>query len=164
MEVSMEQAISTLRDILDENKFHYNFDEKQNTFSLSFSLNKSKLSSVRVLVRVVPSKTEPDFCFRIVSYGMIGIKADEDSISEMSEFLHRANYGMIFGCFELDFDDGEIRFRVNFNCSEGLPGSETLEDLWDMPAMMMDRYGNGILAVTMGLLSAEEAIARIEGE
>lgn len=164
MAVSMDQAVATLREILEENGFHYNFDESRMTFTLSFSLGKSKLSSVRILVRVVPSQKNPDVCFRITSLGLIGIKADEDCMAEMAEFLHRANYGMIFGCFEFDYDDGEIRFRISLNCSEGLPGPETIEDLWDMPTMMMDRYGNGILAVTMGLLSAEEAIKRIEGE
>ena len=71
---------------------------------------------------------------------------------------------MIFGCFELDYDDGEIRFRISLNCNDGLPGPSVLEDLWDLPAMMAERYGNGIIAVSMGMLSAEEAIKRIEGE
>ena len=164
MAVLMEQAVEAIREILEENDYRYTFDEENATFILHFSLSRSKLSSVRVIVRVVPDYENPDECFRITSFGLSGIKADEDSMAEMAEFLHRANYGMFFGCFELDFDDGEIRFRTSFNCREGLPGPETLEDLWDMPTMMMNRYGNGILAVTMGLLSAEEAIKRIEGE
>ena len=164
MAVSIEQAIFALRNLLEENGFRYNFDENRNAISLNFSLDKSKLASVRILIRVVPSQTDPDNCFRITSFGVIGIKADEDSIAEMAEFLHRANYGMIFGCFELDYDDGEIRFRISLNCNDGLPGPSVLEDLWDLPAMMAERYGNGIIAVSMGMLSAEEAIKRIEGE
>lgn len=163
MAVSMIEAITTLREIMEDNDLHYIFEEKKNTFTLNFSLNNSKLSTVRIIIRVIPGQKNPDVCFRITSHGLIGIKADDDCMAEMSEFLHRANYGMVFGCFEFDHDDGEIRFRVSINCIDDLPGPDTLEDLWDLPAMMMDRYGNGILSVSMGLLSPEEAIERIEG-
>ena len=164
MAVSMEQAVATLRTILEENELRYSYDEENVFFTLNFSLHKTKLSSVRIVLRVVPSRTNPEMCLRLTSHGLIGIKADEESMGEMAEFLHRANYGMIFGCFEFDCDDGEIRFRVSLNCNDGLPGLDAIDDLWALPTMMMERYGNGILAVSMGLLSAEEAIKRIEGE
>lgn len=164
MAVSMEQAVATLRDLLEENELRYSYDAENVFFTLNFSLHHSKLSSVRIFIRVVPSQKNPNECFRITSFGIIGIKADEDSIAEIAEFLHRANYGMIFGCFELDYGDGEIRFRTAINCVDFLPGPDAIEDLWGLPAMMAERYGNGILAVSMGLLSAEEAIKRIEGE
>lgn len=164
MAVSMEQAVATLRDILESSELRYIYDDENIAFMLNFSLRKAKLSSVRIVVRVVPDRRNPDECMRISSHGIIGIKADEDCMAEMAEFLHRANYGMIFGCFELDYRDGEIRFRTAINCVDFLPGSDAIEDLWGLPAMMAERYGNGILAVSMGLLSAEEAIERIEGE
>lgn len=30
---------------------------------------------------------------------------------EVAEYLHRANYGLLLGSFEMDYDNGDVRFR-----------------------------------------------------
>ena len=164
MAVFMTEALKAIQEVLDNQGLNYQFDEDKNVFSLSFSLKKTKLRSVQILMRVVASKKNPDECLRINSHAFVGITADEESMNEVAEFLHRANYGLIFGCFELDYDDGDIRYRMACNCVDSLPGYDALEDLLYLPISMVERYGNGLLAVSMGVLSAEEAIKRIEGE
>lgn len=35
-----------------------------------------------------------------------------------AEFLTRANYGLVFGNFEMDMHDGEIRYKPSFRAAE----------------------------------------------
>lgn len=163
MATLMTEALDAVRELLESQDLRYKFDDEDNIFSVTFSLKKTKLRSLTVLIRVVESKKNPDECVRIESHASVGISADEDCMAEMAEFLHRANYGLIFGCFELDFNDGEIRYRMAYNCADALPGYDALDDLLYVPITMVDRYGDGILAMSMGVTSPEEAIQQIEG-
>ncbi|MBO4400485.1 MAG: YbjN domain-containing protein [Selenomonadaceae bacterium] len=165
MSVTMEEAVSAVREMLEDREVRYSLDnirEMFYVFSLGFNLSHTKLSSANVKISVIPSKKNPEYCHRIVSYATIGIKADEDSIHEVAEFLHRANYGLAFGNFELDFDDGEIRYKMSLNCVDSLPGEDAIEDVLYLPLSMFERYGDGILTVAMGLAEPEAAIKKIE--
>ncbi len=52
-------------------------------------------------------------------YTVFPVKAPEEKRGAVAAFLTRANYGLILGSFELDFDDGEIRFKVTAICGAG---------------------------------------------
>jgi hypothetical protein len=160
----MEEAIAAIRQVLDSNDIRYNENENFGIykFYMTFSLSQSKLSSIIVVLNVTTDFDNPDECLSITSHGLIGIKADESCMAEMGEFLHRANYGMRFGCFEMDYDDGEIRFKNSVNCKDDFPSHESIKNLCYIPVVMADRYGNGILAVSLGLTSAKDAIEKIE--
>ena len=80
----------------------------------------------------------------------------------MAEFLCRANYGLANGNFELDFRDGEIRYKCFVNCDETVPGKETIKDSIYVPARMFTRYSEGILAVLFNMKSAEQAVKDCE--
>lgn len=165
MPVLMEDAVAAVRNMLEERDVHYTVDNVRDlfyVFSVGFNLSHTKLSSANVKISVIPSKKNPELCNRIISYATIGIKADEDCLQEMAEFLHRANYGLAFGNFELDFDDGEIRYKMALNCVDAMPGADAVEDMLYLPLSMFERYGDGILTVAMGLAEPEEAIQKIE--
>lgn len=165
MSVSMEEAIAAVREMLDDRNVHYseeNVRDKFYIFSTGFNLSRTRLSSAQVKISVIPFRKDPEHCNRIVSYATIGVKADEDSMEEMAEFLHRANYGLAFGNFEMDFNDGEIRYKMSLNCVDSLPGADAIEDVLYLPLSMFERYGDGILTVAMGLAEPEEAIRKIE--
>ncbi len=80
----------------------------------------------------------------------------------VAEFITRANYGLRIGNFELDFSDGEVRYKSSLDF-EGAELTPTLIRNAMYPAVQtMDRYMPGILAVTYGGKSPEEAVAEIE--
>lgn len=160
----MEEAIATIRQVLDSNEISYNENENSGIykFYMTFALRKSKLSSLPIVLNVMADFENPDECLSITSHGLIGIKADESCMAEMGEFLHRANYRMRFGCFEIDYDDCEIRFKFSVNCKDDFPSHESIKNLCYIPVVMADCYGNGILAVSLGIASAKDAIEKIE--
>ena len=46
---------------------------------------------------------------------------------EVAEYLHRANYGLLLGSFEMDYDDGDVRFRSAM-VRENRPMEESILD------------------------------------
>ncbi len=95
-------------------------------------------------------------------YVMAPVKADPARRAEICEFIARANYGLRIGNIELDFDDGEIRYKSSLDY-EGAGLSPALIKGAIYPAVQtMDDYLPGILSVLFGGATAKAAIEAIE--
>lgn len=83
---------------------------------------------------------------------------------EVMRFVTLANYGMQVGNFELDLEDGEVRFKTSIDV-EGVDLHEgLLRNLVELNLMMMGLYFDGLLAVMRGSMTADQAIAEIEDD
>ncbi|MBW4659722.1 MAG: YbjN domain-containing protein [Drouetiella hepatica Uher 2000/2452] len=101
---------------------------------------------------------------QFVFYSIYPDIAPEDKRLTMAEFLTRANYGLIIGNFEMDFDDGEIRYKTSIDVEGDLLTTDLIKQLVYANIMMMDHYLPGIQAVMDSRLSAAEAISQIESQ
>jgi hypothetical protein len=90
------------------------------------------------------------------------VKVPEDKRLIMADFLTRANYGLYIGNFEMDFNDGEVRYKTSIDV-EGTELNTALitRVVYDNLAVM-DRYLPGIMSVVFGGASPTEAIAQVE--
>ena len=120
------------------------------------------MGSVRISIICSPSREDRSKCLRIRSIGQIDMKADEESRVAVSEYLTRVNYSLVLGCFEMDFSDGEINFRYGCNVLDAMVGEDALDDLTTLPCTMFNRYGNGLLAVIMGMMTPKAAYEQAE--
>ncbi len=146
-------AINTF---LKEDDWHFSFDEQRGVFKFGLSL-KSKLKKINYLIHV----KEDEY----IVYAISPIGADEDDekmMSAMAEFVCRANYGLKNGNFELDMRDGEIRFKCFVDCEDVMPSTEVIQNCLHCPAAMFKQYGDGIIDIIFGNVSAKEAIAKCE--
>lgn len=136
-----------VKHFLDEDSWNYDFDEEKGTFHFNLTL-KGKLQKIsyHVMVR--------QFDFSV--YAVCPISADECK-AQMAEFVSRVNYGLVNGNFELDFRDGEIRYKCFVNCDGTDPGKQIIKDSIYIPAQMFKRYGDGILAVIFEMKTPEQA-------
>lgn len=96
-------------------------------------------------------------------YSYFPINIPEEKRTKMSEFLTRANYGIRIGNFEMDFEDGEVRFRTsidfdNHALNNTLVSNHVYPNVW-----MMDRYLPGLFAVVYSEQNPEEILHSIEG-
>lgn len=88
----------------------------------------------------------------------------------MAEFITRANYNSLIGNFELDLEDGDLRYKTSCSVEDedasawanGLLTAQ-IERLVSVNVFMMDQYLPGIKAVLDGA-APREAIAHIEDE
>lgn len=96
-------------------------------------------------------------------YAVCPTNVPEERRIAASEYITRANYGLRIGNFEMDFADGEFRFKSSFDF-EGEPLSTVLLRNAIYPAVQtMDRYLPGMMKVIYGNKSPADIIAEIEG-
>ena len=84
-----------------------------------------------------------------IFYSLYPTHASGD-LAAINEFLTRANYGLVIGNFELDFDDGSIRYKTSL---DGTGRDVTVRDIRNMVEAnlyTMNRYATGINAVLDG--------------
>jgi len=81
----------------------------------------------------------------------------------IAEFIARANYGLIIGNFELDFEDGELKYKTSNFYDDTFPASEEvfIRNLFTN-FQMMERYFPGIMAVIYANITPQTAINQIE--
>jgi hypothetical protein len=99
---------------------------------------------------------------QFVFYSVCPVNAPPNRRAAAAEFITRANYGMIIGNFEMDYDDGEIRYKTSLDV-EGIGLTAPLaKHLVYANVIIMDQYLPGILAVIYGNSSPQEEIKKIE--
>ena len=97
------------------------------------------------------------------SYAISGISASEQRKQSISEFITRANYGLRYGNFEMDWQDGEIRYHlIRSRPSIIYDINATIEQLLCLPASMLGRFESGLADVVMGRESPERAVEMCE--
>lgn len=138
---------------LDAKGYRYDFDADREMISMIFSID-CKLSSCDVLIDIRDDK--------YIVYAKNSMCADADSRDEMAKLLTYINYGIIYGGFEMDFSDGEVRYRNPVNCDECLPSEDIIRRSISTPIAMMEKYGDALLGVMMGFLDAKTACERAE--
>lgn len=97
-----------------------------------------------------------------VVYSVLPFKAREAQRLAVAEFITRANYGLLIGNFELDFDDGEIRYKTSLDVGKSQLRNDLIQPLISSNLSVTDYYFSGIMNVANGNISAADAIAQIE--
>ncbi len=100
---------------------------------------------------------------QVIFLSICSVKVPEAKRDLVAEFLTRANYGLVIGNFEMDYEDGEIRYKTSVDVGDEHVSSEIMKPLVYTNVAMMDRYLPGIMAVTHGNVSPADAIKDIEG-
>ncbi len=101
---------------------------------------------------------------QFIFYVVMPVRVPANMRVTVAEYITRANYGLRIGNFEMDFDDGEVRYKSSLDF-EGVELTTGLIRNAIYPAVQtMDRYLPGLLSVIFGGKSAEEAILAIEEE
>ncbi|NJK79106.1 MAG: YbjN domain-containing protein [Chloroflexaceae bacterium] len=100
-------------------------------------------------------------------YSLCPVYTPEERRPAMAEFLSRANFGLIIGNFELDFRDGEIRYKTSIDL-EGVPTDQAWAPLFMRNFIypnvrMMDRYLPGIMRIIASDAAPKDIIDDIEG-
>ena len=99
---------------------------------------------------------------QLVFYSIGPAKMPEARRGEVCEFLMKVNYELAVGCFDLDFDDGEVRFRTSLDVEGCELTAALIRNAVYTNVLTMDRYLPGMMAVLEGRVSVEDAIAQIK--
>ena len=101
---------------------------------------------------------------QLLFYAIAPVKAPEETRMAVAEFITRANFNMRIGNLELDFSDGEVRYKssLDFEGTELTP--QLIRNAIYPAVQTMDRYLPGLLSVIYGGKTPFEAIEDIEGK
>ena len=151
-----DNLTSVTLEYFESQKWHYEVRQNDDTrFIAAFGINlKGRLSSCRVLTIVDERDIQ---CLTVCP-----IKATEDVRPQVAEYLTRANYGMKIGKFEMDMNDGEVRYQAILPCSEGVPSIKDVERIIDMGFLMFQRFGDGLIKNLMGFGNPAEDIKAVQ--
>lgn len=151
-----DEIANVVKKFLADDDWHYSFNEDTGIFRFGLRI-RSKIQRINYVIDVHDDE--------FVTYGMCPIGVDyEDTemMAQMAEFICRANYGLKNGCFELDFRDGEIRFRSYVDCENLHPSTEVVKNSVHCTAAMIKRYAVGIVDIIFNGTSAKDAIVKCE--
>ncbi len=98
---------------------------------------------------------------QILIYSIFPVHVPAARRSEVSEFLTRANYGQARGCFEMNLEDGETRYRTSVEY-----GHEAVSEKRFIPALKNNLlcYGDhlkGLEDIIAGRIDPKSAINAI---
>ena len=149
-----DAVIDAVRDFAESEGYRYEFNAEREFLRLGFKVD-CKLKHVDIII-----------AFHDIGYNVFAISpisADKDSASEMRKYLSMANYGLMNGNFEMNQNNGEIRYRcwVGTRNLESLP-AEAVDEGVSVAYGMLKRYGNGIAAIALGFSNAETEIEKAE--
>lgn len=148
-----KDAIVKIGEFLESDGWHPRYDEEKLLFTCAFNGTNGNFACY--------VKVYGDLDI-VAVYAMCPFKAAENFRHQTAEFLSRANYGMRIGNFEMDFGDGEIRYKASLDFEGTELNDKTLKNLIYPACRMMDKYMPGIMAVVSGAKTAKVAVETVE--
>ncbi|MCL5996332.1 MAG: YbjN domain-containing protein [Chloroflexi bacterium] len=98
---------------------------------------------------------------QLVFYSYCPETVPEDRRTAMAEFIARANYGLVLGNLELDFEDGELRFKTSIDVEGTELSPELIRPVLYANVLTMDQYTPAIMTVICGEATPAEAAATL---
>lgn len=165
MATSFEKRRDTLAEVREAVEDFFKQDEaKYQPF------NERNVASANYAVRAKLGKATAFFHAykdKLIVKLMLPIKAEEADRAKVGEYLHRANYGLMIGNFDFDFNDGEISYRVPIYCGKEHfmpPTYEQIDFAVLIGLSMISKYGDGLLKIILGVATPEEAVDAAEAD
>ncbi len=112
-----ESLIETVQQWLDQKGHQYSTNEPECWFMFGHA---GEHANWRVVLDVCEDETT--CCLLVVSIFPFSVPVGRRLA--VAELLTRLNFDMIAGCFDIDFDDGEVRLKV---AADVIPGQLTLQ-------------------------------------
>lgn len=99
---------------------------------------------------------------QVVFLSVSPVHAPPDKRDAVAEFLTRVNYGIILGNFEMDYGDGEVRYKTALDVEGDEISDALLRNIVLANLQAMEVYLPGLLAVIYGGRPPAEVVAELE--
>lgn len=99
---------------------------------------------------------------QFIFYSVLPVTAPEEKRTEMAELLTRLNYGLVIGNWEMDYRDGEIRYKTSIDVEGDQLSQALARNVVFLNLQMMDRSLKAIMGVIYGILTVDVAVKQID--
>jgi hypothetical protein len=117
-----------------------------------------KNGELRCYTRVRPEMEQ------VIFYAISPVRVPLEKRLVVAEFITRANYGLPMGNFEMDMEDGEVRFKGSLDFEGEILSPNLIRNLIYPVVQTLDLYLPGLLQILYGEATALDAIAAIENK
>lgn len=149
----MDKVIDLIKEFFADNHWKYDYLPEKQTFVSNVDLDNC-VGVLRIFIFV--RETE------YLVYAILGNHVNKDSYMRVSEFLHRANYGLPDGNFEFDYSNGEVRYKTYMNFKDGNISRDIIDDTVYVPIAMFERYGESLFKAIFGNEDIEQLVNAAE--
>lgn len=99
---------------------------------------------------------------QFVFYSVLPINVPQAQRQKFAEFITRANYGMVIGNFEMDFEDGEIRYKTSVDVEGSELTTALIRQLVYANLVITDQYLPGIMRTIYSDEQPSDILASLE--
>lgn len=148
-----DKAMQLISSFFEETSLKYTFDEERSLYVSGIDMD-SIIGQLKIVVFVRERHYKVSILLRN--------KVEPAYLHNVAEYLHRVNFGLNNGNFELDYDDGEVRYKsfVNFHGIELT--KRIVEDSIVIPLMMYMQYGKNLMKLMIGEGNPKELVEEAE--
>lgn len=151
--MSEKQIFNALIEFFEEDEWDFQWIEGLSTLSMGFSGINGKW-----ICYAQARESQHQFIF----YSVLPVNVPDDKRPNMAEFITRVNYGMIIGNFELDYEDGEVRYKTSVDVEGTDLSMSLIRQLVYANLVVTDRYLPGVMKVMYGDITPLAAMEYVE--
>lgn len=152
----MNTYFKKITEYFDENNISYEYDEPKNTLLYYMKFEKSKVK-LQAFIKEFDQIFQANIGIQIQDYTSLS----QDIIHKISEYIHRANLGLIRGSFEYNMDVGIITFKHYFEKTSVMDKKYTMYNI-SLPIAMYLKYIEKLSEVINTSKSPKELIDEVE--
>jgi hypothetical protein len=149
----MTQIFNQLIDFFEDDGWDFQSAEDLSILSMGFAGIHGKW-----LCYAQAREQEEQFVF----YSVLPINVPTNQLAKMAEFLTRVNYGMVIGNFEMDYDDGEIRYKTSVDIEGSELSTALIRQIVYANLVITDRYLPGVMRILYSDDNPHEVLESIE--
>ena len=154
IEATKEQARMKIFAFMKANDWKYDYDEESGVIFSGVTL-KGYVSSMRYCI-IIKDKV-------VLNYAVLPFNVKKH-VKRVVEYLCRVNTHLMYGNFEFDYRDGEIRFKLDVSLDAVLADEYNIGLLIYKPAFTVDSCLKGLVQVMTGILKPKAALELAEKE
>ena len=149
----MTGLFSTLIDFMEAEELKYDILEGESVIRFHFKTTAGRL--------LCYGEVDEESSW-LIFYSYLPVNVPPEKLAAAAEFISRANRGLRIGNFELDFEDGEVRYKTSIDIEGGELVNKIIDNLLRANLSTMNRYFSGIMGVIYGERPATYYIRKIE--
>lgn len=145
--------LKAIKSFLKEQEWEFSKNEESNVFMFGIG------GESGIIQLIIDIKDDNE---RVVVYSFCGSNCPKKKQKDMLKLLNYINYQIFLGNFEMDQEDGEIRFRTSTYFDNIKPTVGFVESLVFPNIYAMDKNLSSIMGLIHGGLSIGEAIKSVD--
>lgn len=138
--------LKTVKEYLKKNEWHFSQVKDKDVFLFGIAGVNGSFQCIADI-----NEEEHKFLF----FSVCGANSPLEKRETILGLLNRINYNLLIGNFEMDFEDGEIRYRTCISYEFITPSIDIVDELIMTNIITMDRCLPGIIGVIGGLSQAQ---------